>query len=344
MLFFVACSTDVGRSSEPVWGGQFDTSMGPTVAIFRCSGTCAFTPYLNPVEICSGTLIAPNLILTARHCVAPQVNADNGVLCSTSTFATSYPADNFIATPADSVLAGGPWYLAREVDVAGVDGDLVCGNDVAVLHLRDSYVGATPMAPRITQAPMPGEKYSAIGYGDDLDGGIGYRHRRDNLTLQCVGTACKLLGLDNKPAIAADEFEGDTGLCGGDSGGPAVDVSGLIIGVTSRANASACNLPVYSRVDTHAAWLQAQAIKAADFGGYELPPWAYASLPSDAGPDAGMPPPRPEAGPDAQTDAQTPTGAQASGGCNASGMRPGSWLAMLALLIARRRNVLRRVR
>jgi Trypsin len=337
LLLVVACgpSADVGSSSQPVVGGYFDTSAGPTVAIFRCNGTCAFTPYLNPLEICSGTLIAPNLILTARHCVAPEENSSEGVLCSETTFDAPYAADNFIATPADNVNAGGPWFIAREVDVSGQDGDLVCGNDLAVLQLRDPYLGATPMVPRITQAPMAGETYSAIGYGDDLDGGIGYRHRRDGLHVMCVGTACTLIGLDDVPAVTEAELEGQTGLCGGDSGGPAVDANGLLFGVTSRADASKCDRPVYSRVDSHAAWLQAQAVTAASWGGYELPAWAYASLPDDAGTDGAVEADAPIAEVDASptADASIPVMAgQATGGCSTSTARPSFGLLLLLLV------------
>jgi len=181
--------------------------------------------------------------------------------------------------------------------------------------LRSPYLGATPMAPRLATPPAIGELYSAIGYGDDGDGGIGFRHRRDDLKVKCVGSACKSLGLDHAPLSLESEFQGQTGLCGGDSGGPAVDANGLLFGVTTRG-AATCSEPVYSRVDSHAAWLQSQGVRAAQFGDYALPAWAYETLPKDAGAEAGF-----DASPpafDAGSDASTAVPAQAVGGCEAS--------------------------
>ena len=338
VLVAAACSTrdETASSSAPIVGGYDDTSAGPTVGIFRCDGACAFTPYLNATEICSGTLIAPNLILTARHCVASLVNADIGVLCSTSTFGPVYPADNFIVTPAQNVLAGGPWYIAREVDIDGKDGDLACGTDVAVLHLRSPYLGTPPMTPRLATPPVIGEIYSAIGYGDDLDGGLGFRHRRDGLKLKCVGTGCKELSpIDHSPLVLPDEMEGQIGLCGGDSGGPAVDANGLLFGVAARGGTN-CITPVYSRIDAHAAWLQSQGVRAAQFGDYALPAWAYQTLPSDAGADAGF-----DASPpvfDAASEASSEIPAQAVGGCNVTEGDASPWAVVLLLRFLRKRS------
>ncbi len=339
LVVVAACSTrdETASSASAIVGGYWDQDAGPTVGIFRCDGACAFSPYLNPAEICSGTLIAPNLVLTARHCVAPLMNADNGVLCSQSTFGPLYPADNFIVTPAKDVLEGGPWYVAREVDVDGKDGDLTCGTDVAVLHLRSPYLGATPMAPRLTTPPAAGEIYSAIGYGDDMDGGLGFRHRRDGLKLRCVGSACTLIGPDKVAVVQPDEFEGDTGLCGGDSGGPAVDANNLLIGVTSRADATDCTTPIYSRVDSHATWLQSQAARAAQFGDYTLPAWAYQTLPTDAGADAGLDasPPAFDAAPEASSEIPPQS---VTGGCNTSQGDTSPWLVVLLLRFVRKRS------
>jgi len=327
------CGTsEVGASSQPVVGGYDDSSAGPTVAVMRCDGACAFTPYLNAVEICSGTLVAPNLVLTARHCVAPQVDDDDGVECSKTTFGPTYPGDQFVVTPADSVFAGGPWYFGMAVAVDGKDGDFVCGSDVATIELRASYVGASPMVPRLTTPPAKGETYSAIGYGDDMDGGLGYRHRRDGLVVQCVGSkGCNLIGPDHATLVEDDELMGQTGLCGGDSGGPAVDANGLLFGVTSRADATDCTTPVYSRIDSHADWLRAQATRAASDGDYPLASWAFGQ-PPDGGADAATL----DAGgqvADASAGPPAETAASAVGGCGVGGRGRGAESAIEVALL-----------
>lgn len=297
---------------------------------------CIF-PYLNATEICSGTLIGPNLVLTARHCVAQELGVEGGVLCSKSTFGDAYPVDNFVVTPAKDVFEGGPWFFAREADVTGKPGDLECGNDLAVLHLRQSYVGAPPASVRVAAPAVKNEIYSAVGYGDNLAGGLGYRHRRDGLKVACVGSECKLLGSDFAPLAEPTELMGQTGLCGGDSGGPALDASGVILGVTSRG-APGCTFPVYSRVDSHAAWLQAQAVQAASEGNYPIPAWAYATLPSDAGGDGGAgdaAPPAIDASPAPTVSPETPGRALGGCGIGARGAPRGAEFALVLLGLLR---------
>jgi hypothetical protein len=126
--------------------------------------------------------------------------------------------------------------------------------------------------------------------------------------------------------VEADEWRGDHGICNGDSGGPAIDGEGFVIGVTSRGPAG-CDDPVYGDLTGHAPWLRDAARRAAQGGSYEVPSWAS----SDAEQTLGAPfgPERSAAG------CTTATGTGGGGGAS-------SLLAALAWVAARRRRGWRR--
>lgn len=132
---------------------------------------------------------------------------------------------------------------------------------------------------------------------------FGQRLRVDDLNVLCVGTACGNLG------GTRTEWGALTPMCGGDSGGPALDDSGRVMGVASRGNA-VCDSALYGTVSSWKSLIVDTAIDAATSGGYSPPSWT-GGTPMDAGPpmdsgtqdsgtrepDSGLPEP-PEAGTD----------------------------------------------
>ena len=245
---------------QPIQGGYKDTVDSAAVLIVRLSQGFA---------ACSGSLIAPNVVLTAQHCVAP-VPGNGQVTCGVTAFGSPYPANQlWVSTRPELTYDPGNYHQATEVLIPPGD-SFTCGNDIAIIILGESIEAseAIPYTPRIDVPVSTGEEYDAIGFGQTSDGGnSGVRYRRDGLFAGCVADAC--------PAsyVAPTEWRGDTGICQGDSGGPALDLTGRVIGVVSRG-AAGCDTPVYGHVYGWADWIKEGVKHGAALAGTEAPPWA----------------------------------------------------------------------
>lgn len=278
----LACSASSAESSDAlqhaIAGGDADLSHHNVFLLVA--------RHENSGGLCTATLIAPNLLLTARHCVSPGAGDDH-VLCGESLLGEPYPASAFYATNAPQPREDSPFFRATGVRVP-VQGEDTCGFDVALIILDENVPNSLsqPAVPRIDREVVPGEPYTAVGYGVNEDGNsTGSRMQRDGLSIDCQPGSCG-------SGVESTEFRGETGICSGDSGGPALDGDGKVVGVVSRGGPD-CSTPVYGTVTAWRDFLTKTAGEAAKLGGYEAPFWVTTGfsdppeLPSGAGGDAG---------------------------------------------------------
>lgn len=274
-LVCVACSGSSGELSERVAPAEQAISGG----LLDPEGAAVVGIQSPGHAICSGALIAPDVVLTARHCVSdvygtPMSNQD---LCKVSTYGPLRLAESvYVTTAATFPPALSAYHRVREVIGLPSENSYLCGNDMAILLLEEPLdeTEAVAFVPRVDTSIEKGEEYAASGYGgtDSAGAGAGVRRRRDGLLAACVGAGCPAPEPPSYVEIKETEWRGDVGTCPGDSGGPAIDREGRVAGVLSRGEAG-CSTSIFSDVASWGPWIKQTTAYAAGVAGYEAPAW-----------------------------------------------------------------------
>ncbi|MFO0616817.1 MAG: trypsin-like serine protease [Polyangiaceae bacterium] len=269
VLLGAGCSVEEPTISAPaaIEGGAIDESDTAVVALANTA--------IN--ELCSGARIAPNLVLTAAHCVS--TTATSGQTCAAFTFGGVVDTSKLLYTHATvAPQTTGDYAEVQEVLTPAVPGESLCDRDIALVLLKEPIADGLLLLPRLDAPMSVGEAFAAVGYGQSGDGaGIGTRRRLDGLTGFCVGDCGKsftgALEWIGHPSVA------HTGGRPGDSGSPALTSNGEVTGVFVRhlEYPGASTLPdelVYTSIDAHEGFLRDGAVHAAEIGGYDPPDWA----------------------------------------------------------------------
>jgi secreted trypsin-like serine protease len=222
--------------------GVPDQGQDPAVIALDIGGT----------ELCSGTLIAPDIVLTARHCVsftsaaitcpstAPQITGDR-------------PPSAFHVLVGDDVATAKQ--VANGKQVFTPTSNEICDEDIALILLDSEVPGIQPLDVSATGITT-GDHVTAIGYGRRGDGdAAGKKLLREHVAV-----------LDTSAA----EFLVGEATCQGDSGGPALDeTTGEIVGVVSRGGPTCDGAGVhniYTRSDAFLALIDQALASSASAG------------------------------------------------------------------------------
>ncbi len=185
--------------------------------------------------LCTGSLVAPDVVLTARHCVA---QAASTIQCP----ATAAQVGAAVDPSTVQVLAGDDVTTATLVGLGAAilvpAGDVLCNADIAFIVLDRATSAVTPL--QIATTPVvAGAHVRSVGFGATSDTTpAGIKIVREHVAVQ---------------GVVSDEFQIGEATCQGDSGGPAFDeTTGQIVGIVSRGGGSCTGknaFNIYTRTD-----------------------------------------------------------------------------------------------
>lgn len=187
--------------------------------------------------ICTAALVAPRLVLTARHCVS---ETDEDVSCSVdgtavhggAVRATHDARDLYVFTGTGRPdLEPATWRPAgRGIEVLDDGSDNLCNHDLALVLLENPISGVPIASIRLDDDATKDEPLTTVGWGvtSSVDE-PGTRQQRSGVAVTRVGPDA------HDPVLTPNELGFDESICLGDSGGPILSTeTNAIVGVVSR--------------------------------------------------------------------------------------------------------------
>jgi len=170
--------------------------------------------YPGGTGLCSGTLIAPAIVLTAAHCLTDNTTRVNAVFFD-GTSDRSYKAISYAIHPDYNDWL---WPLS----------------DIALLALESPVEGVSPL-PIAVQVPPKRSRGIIVGFGEDNTARVGAKRMGTVRLSRCPRRPLPAAYLDAgqlEHSLCWHPQGRHSDTCNGDSGGPLI-IDGAVAGVTS---------------------------------------------------------------------------------------------------------------